>query len=334
VTVTEPSITRLDVERLGLAGAMDTVRIIPMSGGVSSDICRVDAGDRVFVIKRALSRLRVADKWEAPTSRNRHEADWLELVARILPGAVPLVLARDDEAGLFAMEYFDPRSFPVWKEQLRDGHVDIRFAATVGLRLAAVHANTAGDPAIAQRFATDSLFRALRLDPYFEAAAQRHPEAADSLRALSARTLATRVALVHGDVSPKNILVGINGPVFLDAECAWFGDPAFDLAFCLNHLLLKCLWNRPAAQRLIEAFESLAQSYLDGVTWESSDAVKMRTAALLPALLLARVDGKSPVEYLAMPDREFVRDCALALIEAPPSSPSEIARVWASRLGI
>jgi aminoglycoside phosphotransferase (APT) family kinase protein len=232
------------------------------------------------------------------------------------------------------MEYFDPRSFPIWKEQLRDGIVDIRFAAGVGMQLAAIHANTAGDLAIAQRFATDSLFRALRLDPYFEAAAQRHPEAADSLRTLSARTLATRISLVHGDVSPKNILVGNKGPVFLDAECAWFGDPAFDLAFCLNHLLLKCLWNRPAAPRLLEAFESFAESYLDRVTWESSDAVKMRTAALLPALLLARVDGKSPVEYLTMPDRKFTRDTALALIGAPPSSPSEIAQAWASRLGI
>jgi aminoglycoside phosphotransferase (APT) family kinase protein len=334
VTATEPSITRLDIERLGLAGATDAVRILPLPGGVSSDICRVDACGRVFVIKRALSRLRVADQWEAPASRNRHEADWLELVARILPGAVPLVLARDDEAGLFAMEYFDPQSFPVWKEQLRDGNVDIRFAEAIGVRLAAIHANTAGDLAIAERFATDSLFRAIRLDPYFETAAQRHPAAADSLRALSTRTLATRLALVHGDVSPKNILVGNGGPVFIDAECAWFGDPAFDMAFCLNHLLLKCLWNRPAAPRLLEAFESLTSSYLDRVIWESCDAIKMRIAALLPALLLARVDGKSPVEYLSMPDRELVRDCALALIGAPRSSPSEIARAWASRVGI
>ncbi len=61
---------------------------------------------------------------------------------------------------------------------------------------------------------------------------------------LSAGTLAAKIALVHGDVSPKKVPAGPRGPVFLDAECAWYGDPAFDLAFCLNHLLLKCLWNR------------------------------------------------------------------------------------------
>jgi aminoglycoside phosphotransferase (APT) family kinase protein len=334
VTVATPSISRFDVERLGLARPTDAVRISPLTGGVSSDICKVDAGDRAFVIKRALPKLRVADDWEAPTSRNRHEADWLEVIAGILPDAAPVVLARDDEAGLFAMEYFDPRSFPVWKEQLRDGKVDLRFAAEVGVRLATIHAATAADTAIARRFATGQLFRVMRLDPYFETAARRHPGAADALRALSVRTLATEIALVHGDVSPKNILAGDSGPVFLDAECAWFGDPAFDLAFCLNHLLLKCLWNRPAAPRLLEAFESLAASYLARVTWEPRDAVQMRAADLLPALLLARVDGKSPVEYLGAPDRELVRTCALSLIGATIASPYDIARAWASRLGL
>ena len=334
MTVSECSTTRHDVERLGLAGAMDDVRIKPLSGGVSSDICRVEACGRVFVIKRALSTLRVSDEWKVPTSRNRHEADWLELVARILPDAVPRVIARDDHNGLFAMEYFDPQSFPVWKEQLLEGVVDIRFAMATGAGLAAIHASTAGDPVIAERFATDALFRALRLDPYFETAARRHPEAAHSLRTLSARTLATKLALVHGDISPKNILMRESGPVFLDAECAWYGDPAFDLAFCLNHLLLKCLANRRAAPRLLQAFESLAESYLDRVTWEPRDDVKMRTAVLLPALLLARVDGKSPVEYLSAPDREFVRSGALAMIAAPRPSPSGIAGAWASQLAV
>src|SRR5205807_2342042 len=187
------------------------------------DIFKVEAGSRIFVVKRALPKLRVADEWRAPTSRNRHEADWLEIVARIVPGAAPIVLARDDQAGLFAMEYFDPKLFPVWKERLRDGDVDLLLAAEVGRRLVAVHAKTAGDSEIAERFATGPIFHAIRLEPYFEAAARRHPQAAGSLLALSARTLSTKLALVHGDVSPKNILAGSNGPVFLDAECAWFG---------------------------------------------------------------------------------------------------------------
>ncbi len=323
-----------DLAGLGLIETGEQVRFTVLPGGVSSDIFKVEAGERVFVVKRALPKLRVAGDWQAPTSRNRHEADWLVTVGRILPGSAARLLARDDEAGLFAMEYLDPAMFPVWKEQLRDGLVDPNFAASVGRSLALIHAQTAGDRAIAELFATDAVFRAIRLEPYFEATARRHPAMASPLLALSASTLATKVALVHGDVSPKNILAGPHGSVFLDAECAWFGDPAFDLAFCLNHLLLKCLWNRAAARRLIEAFERLAGAYREGVSWESPAAVEERTARLLAALMLARVDGKSPVEYLTAADQSLVREVALPLIGMPPQSLAEIKRVWASRLGI
>jgi aminoglycoside phosphotransferase (APT) family kinase protein len=333
VTGVAPEITRGDLERLGLVRAGEPVTLTALAGGVSSDIFKVETGGRIFVVKRALAKLRVTDDWQAPTSRNRHEADWLEVVARILPGAAPAVLARDDQAGLFAMEYFDPRLFPVWKERLRDGDVNLQLAAEVGRRLVAIHAATAGQSDIARRFATGPIFHAIRLEPYFEATAGRHPEVAPALLELSARTLATNVALVHGDVSPKNILAGKDGPVFLDAECAWYGDPAFDVAFCLNHLLLKCLWNRPAAPRFLAAFESLATVYLSGVTWEPGAAIERRTAALLAALLLARVDGKSPVEYLDSAGRHFVRQVSLGLISAPVASPYDVARVWASRLG-
>jgi aminoglycoside phosphotransferase (APT) family kinase protein len=118
--------------------------------------------------------------------------------------------------------------------------------------------------------------------------------------------------LVHGDVSPKNILVAPQGPIFLDAECAWYGDPAFDLAFCLNHLVLKSFWvPHPALQK---CFESLKDHYLAGVTWESS--IEERIAALLPGLLLARVDGKSPVEYLDETGKEQVRQLARRMLVA------------------
>ncbi len=108
----------------------------------------------------------------------------------------------------------------------------------------------------------------------------------------------TKHALVHGDVSPKNILNGPRGPVLLDPECAFYGDPAFDLAFCLNHLLLKCLWTPAARHGFMACFTSLKDSYLSLVDWEPMTDIEARTARLLPGLFLARVDGKSPVEYI------------------------------------
>jgi Ser/Thr protein kinase RdoA (MazF antagonist) len=181
----------------------------------------------------------------------------------------------------------------------------------VGSTLARIHAATAGRQDVARRFATDDIFRAIRIEPYLVATAERHNDLRDILLSLAERTAKTKVALVHGDVSPKNILVGANGPVFLDAECAWYGDPAFDLAFCLNHLLLKCVWVPRAKDAFLACFDALAKSYLAKFSPESLEA---RTATLLPALLLARVDGKSPVEYLDESGRELVRGKARSML--------------------
>jgi aminoglycoside phosphotransferase (APT) family kinase protein len=134
-------------------------------------------------------------------------------------------------------------------------------------------------------------------------------------------------------VSPKNILVGEAGPVFLDAECAWFGDPAFDLGFVLNHLLLKCLWTPAASAGFLAAFRSLSAAYLGGVSWERRDAIEARIAALLPGLLLARIDGKSPVEYVqAERDKERARRTARRFLLDPSERLEPIAEFWAAEL--
>jgi aminoglycoside phosphotransferase (APT) family kinase protein len=161
------------------------------------------------------------------------------------------------------------------------------------------------------------------------ATAQRHPDLATRLQALVAQTQSNKRTLVHGDVSPKNILIGPNGPVLLDAECAWWGDPAFDLAFCLNHLLLKCLWTPAAQADFLAGFAVLAETYLAGVDWETRESLERRAAALLPGLLLARVDGKSPVEYLtADSQRDAVRRVARPLLQQPVARLGDISAAW------
>ena len=309
----------------GLAAADEVPGASVLTGGVSSDIWKVALRSGPVCVKRALPRLRVAQLWEAPVERNRYEWRWMQVAARIVPGSAPRVLAQD-EAGLFAMEYLDGERHPLWKGELRAGRADAAFARQVGERLARIHAATAGDAAIARDFATDAGFHAIRLEPYLLATARVHRDLAVPLQALAERTAATRAALVHGDVSPKNILVGPRGPVFLDAECAWYGDPAFDLAFCLNHLLLKCLWVPEAAPRLLACFEALVAAYLQGYAPEGLEA---RAASLLPGLLLARVDGKSPVEYVTEEAQKArVRRVARALLATPPARLAEVKEAW------
>lgn len=303
-----------------------SARFVPLTGGVASDIWRVEAGGAVFAVKRALAKLRVAADWRAPVDRNASEAEWLRLAAKVVPGSAPEVSYHDPARGFFAMGYLPSDSHPVWKSELRDGRIDPVFAGQVGSALAAIHAATAGDGAIARAFDFDAKFHAIRLEPYLEATARAHPDLSANLMALSKETLARHEALVHGDISPKNILVGPSGPVFLDAECAWYGDPAFDVAFCLNHLLLKCVWKPAHAKRYLEAFDALRAAYLAGPFF----GIEGRIARLLPALTLARIDGKSPVEYITdESEKARVRACVGPLVAEPPCGLDTVRDVWA-----
>ena len=313
----------------GLRSPHETARYQPLAGGVSSDIYRVDLPGRSLCIKRALPKLKVAADWQAPVSRNEFEWRWISFVGRELPDAVPAPLAHDGETGQFAMAFLDPVRHPVWKSQLLQGEVDPSTAAAVGEIIGRIHAASTREIGVPAQFDSGENFHALRLDPYLVATAAKHPELAGRLRDLVERTASTKHALVHGDVSPKNILVGPKGPIILDAECAWYGDPAFDLAFCLNHLLLKCVPRPERAQALRDSFGRLSSAYLGQVTWEARDEVEARTAALLPALFLARVDGKSPVEYVTGDEqRSAVRDCAIPLIRHPTRRLQDVADAW------
>jgi aminoglycoside phosphotransferase (APT) family kinase protein len=309
----------------GLAGSGEVPPAEALAGGVSSDIWRVDLKGGAICVKRALPRLRVAQLWEAPVERNGYERRWLQAANAIVPGVAPKVIAGGDDC--FAMEYLP--QLPVWKSELRAGRADAAFAADLGRKLCAIHNATARRGDIAAAFATDASFHALRLEPYLLAAGRVHPALETQLRSLSETTAASRLALVHGDVSPKNILVGPRGPVFLDAECAWYGDPAFDLAFCLNHLLLKGIWVPASKAAYLGCFDALAREYLAGVDWEQPAALERRAAALLPGLLLARVDGKSPVEYLTEDmQKKTVRAFAVRFLLSPPATLAEIRKAW------
>ena len=317
------------LQRHGLLTDAKKAQFEALTGGVSSDIWKVNADGRVYCVKRALSKLRVAADWLAPVERNRYEVAWYRIANKIDPGSAPRILAHDDDAMLCAMEYLDPRFYKVWKTELRDGHADARQAAQAGMRLGIIHSRAANDTAVNVHFPRADIFQAIRLEPYLEATAAKHPDLEGQLFSLSRRTAEISLTMIHGDVSPKNILLGPDGPVFLDAECACIGDPAFDIAFCLNHFLLKCIWTPAVADDFMACFRAMALSYLKEVDWEKSDALEERAATLLPGLFLARVDGKSPAEYVKNDrDKEKVRRCARALLYNPPTRLNQVAEAW------
>jgi aminoglycoside phosphotransferase (APT) family kinase protein len=320
------------LRRMAIVSADTHISLQPLPGGVSSDIYRAELPSRVICVKRALPKLKVAADWRAPVERSRYEVEWMRVAGAIAPTAVPEVLGADTATGSFAMAYLPPDTHPVWKTRLLEGAIVPEVAAAVGDVLGRIHGATADRPDLAARFPTDDIFYAIRLDPYLVATARVHADLAPRLYALVETTRATKRALVHGDFSPKNLLLGPAGPVILDAECAWYGDPAFDAAFVLNHLLLKGAWRPPWRARYAAAFDALAAAWLAHATWEPRASLAARAAALLPALMLARIDGKSPVEYLTDDAvRDDVRAFARSLIASPVADLSAIAALWVAR---
>ena len=302
--------------RLGVTGELRGVRAL--EGGVSSDIVVVDAGGRRLCVKFALPTLRTAERWDAPVGRNAAEYAWLRFAAGIAPDEVPTPLGRSGDG--FAMEFVDGPDVTLWKRSLLEGRGrPVGEARAVGDLLGRVHAGSARAGFDRGPFDNLAWFEALRIDPYLRFTAGRHGALADRLVALADGLRGADAVLVHGDVSPKNVLFRSGRPVLLDAECATMGDAAFDVAFCLNHLVLKGVHLPGTRQALLAAVPALWHAYAAHVDWEDRDALESRVAALLPALMLARVDGKSPVEYLSDVGRERVRGLATTLLEDPSS---------------
>lgn len=319
----------------GLLNPGEHPKVYPVTGGVSSLVLRVDLASGSVCVKQALSRLKVATKWIAPVERSLSETAWIRTVAALDARLVPRILAEVPVSHLFVMDYLDPETHPCWKPLLAQNAVGTDFAIAVGDALARIHAHTAHSPAAEREFAHSDLFHALRVDPYLLHTADAHPDKAAAICAIADELGRARIALMHGDVSPKNILKGPNGPIFLDAECASYGDPAFDLAFCLNHLLLKTVWHPEFVVSYMAAFQALRNAYFVRVDWEDRALLDRRVARLLAVLLLARVDGKSPVEYIVDEKKKsFVRVGASALLDETDLDISRLVSYWGRRTAL
>ena len=326
-------VTLLSLKGLGLLDDFSAAKYEQLAGGVSSDIWKISTEEDVFCVKRALPKLKVKADWFAPVERNQFEVAWYQVANNIHPGSAPRVLGHDEIAMLCAMEYLEPETHKLWKSELRDGRTDTSMAGQAGEVLGKIHSRTANDETVKSKFTRPDIFYDIRLEPYLEATATKHSDLKERLFQLSEQTAHTNLALIHGDVSPKNILIGPRGPVFLDAECACIGDPAFDIAFCLNHFLLKCLWNPVAREGFMECFRKMTTSYLKQVDWEDAKDLEMRASGLLPGLFLARVDGKSPVEYITEENQKNqVRHCARSLLLDPPKRLDDVAAAWENEL--
>jgi len=299
-------------------------RVTELGGGVSNTVLLVETAGRRLILKQALGKLRVQDDWFSDRERIFRESAAMRWAAPHLPsGEVPEILFEDRENFLFAMTAA-PAEAETWKTLLLRGEFGGRTAERIGTMQAAIVRASWRDAGSARLFGDQTVFDQLRLDPYYRTTAARHPELAPHFERLIGESGARRFCLVHGDWSPKNFLVSPDGVMAIDFEVTHFGDPAFDAAFLLNHLLLKSFyrpqWSGGLARLALRYWETYRAGLPSECEW-----IENATLAHLGCLLLARIDGKSPAEYITAPPlRDRIRAFARRLIVASPARIAEV----------
>jgi len=298
-----------------LIEADNSAQIKRFGGGVSCKVIQIKSKNSSFVIKQALSKLRVKDNWYSDRSRIITERRCLATYYKIVPEYVPKVLYHDDSNYLFVMESASSESMP-WKSLLLNGKIDYQVGEKVAYALARVHEVSSRDYLIKKQFEDDSFFIELRIEPYLETTKERHPALSQHIQDAIDYLLSHKTVLVHGDYSPKNILVSDNGIFILDFEVAHWGNPVFDLAFLTNHLLLKSVKNKRWIVSYQKMMLFLINTYFKYRPLVNREEMEAKTVHLLALLFLARVDGKSPAEYITEEkDKELIRELSYSILE-------------------
>lgn len=297
----------------------ESPRIEILKGGVSNRTVLVERQTgEPWVLKQALPKLRVKVDWFSDPSRIRREALGLQWLSRLAPpGTITPLVFEDPKHHLLAMEAV-PEPHENWKSLLLAGRLDVGHVKQFAALLGAIHRSAAesADP-LPEIFDDRTFFESLRLEPYYAYAAEQVPAARVFLHDLIHDTLRRRLTIVHGDYSPKNILVRDGRLVLLDHEVIHWGDPAFDIGFALTHLLSKAHHRRDT--RFVEAALHFCRTYAEivGPVYWDDNLQTMATRHTL-GCMLARVAGRSPLEYLNETERARQQRWVLASINSPP----------------
>jgi aminoglycoside phosphotransferase (APT) family kinase protein len=307
-----------------------------LAGGVSNKTVLVERpSGEAWVLKQALPKLRVAVDWFSDPARIGREALGLRYLAELAPpGTVTPLVFEDPAHHLLAMQAV-PQPHENWKTMLMRGDVSMSHVEQFAGLLGAIHRRAAesAEP-LSELFADRRFFESLRVEPYYAYTAMQVPSASEFLRDLIDATRSRRLTLVHGDFSPKNVLVHQGRLVLLDHEVIHWGDPAFDLGFALTHLLSKAHHCSPHSHRFAEAvllFRETYRAVVGPVHW--TDNLEAFAVHHTLGCLLARVAGRSPLEYLGQRERERQRDVVVRLMTVAPPTIEDLLRLFLWGIG-
>ncbi len=301
-----------------------------LPGGVSNRTVLVDRSPQTsWVVKQALAKLRVKVDWFSSPERIHREADGLRWLVDMAPaGSITPLVFEDHTDHIIGMDAV-PFPHENWKTMLlrgeiEPGHID-QFSA-IG---ATIHARSAQRiEELRPIFGDRGFFQSLRVEPYYAYTATQVPEAADFYAALIADMAARQETLVHGDFSPKNVLVHDGRLVLLDHEVCHLGDPGFDLGFAMTHLLSKAA-HMPAHRAAFESgtlrfWETYRTTAMEAGVGDWHLNLEPRAVRHTLGCLLARVRGRSPLEYLDEQERDRQATVVTRLMAAPPESVEDL----------
>lgn len=315
-----------------LTGPGDGHSIHYCKGGVSGTVVFIERpGKTPLIIKQALAQLKVAETWTCDPNRMGIEYDSNKIYHELMPENAPEVYFYDQENYIYGREAV-PDNCEMWKADLMSGLLDFEVARKSIETLVVVHNKCARNTKVAERFADKTIFYGLRISPYIEFIVQKHPQLKDAADRVIRELMESSITLIHGDYSPKNIMVVGRGISVLDYEVAHYGHPAFDLAFFSNHFILKSIKFPAFAGAFLNMLRYMTDFYLEHMDSMDKKEFEDCTIRTLALLMIARVDGKSPVEYLAGdPDKQqIVREIAFDLLEQKADSFSKAISIIAS----
>lgn len=316
----------------------EKVTVRELAGGVSNLVLYVERDEKYgesFVLKQARDQLRVADPWFCSVERIWREVETLQICTSVLADAdllvqVPRVLLEDRDNYVFAMTAAPPHH-TVWKQQLLDGDVQLKIAEACGRLLGTLHGRTRQDSEVAKQLDDRQFFDDLRLDPYYRHVARGNAEMQPAMEALIDSVLENRWCLVHGDFSPKNLLVYDGGLMMIDFEVGHYGDGAFDLGFFLSHLVLKAVKAAPNFQPYLQLTDVFWSAYTAVLSEKASPAeiesLIARAIQNFAGCALARIDGKSKVDYLDESRQNLVRGVCRTLLMNRPTTWDETTTI-------
>lgn len=313
----------------------EPVEFVKLDGGVSNRTVWVKREQKPdWIMKQALEKLRVAVDWFSAPERIHREAAGLRRLMLVVPDNVPAFVFEDVDLHILAMSAI-PQPHDNWKTQLLHHQPMIKHAVQFGELLAHIHNASVADASIADNFYDTTFFEELRLEPYYTYTAMQVPAASEFLHQLIADTRGRKQALVHGDYSPKNVLLHEDRLYILDYEVIHYGDPAFDMGFSMTHLLSKAHYRRAHRQTFLAMASAYWQAYTETIAEQfTSQSLELYAVRHTLACLLARVAGRSPLEYLNDSQREQQRNFVLALMQAEIETIPELISQIKTRLEI